>query len=77
MRMIESITRIGLSIMAGVVVFKVAMIHMDRHKHYVYGALGSGKTFWKRLFCRHDWEFLDGYGMNQRCKKCGRFKSWR
>lgn len=73
----ESIIIIGLLILVGAVISGAAMHYRDRHKYYVYGALGGGKIFWKRLFCRHDWEFLDGYGISQKCKKCGRFKSWR
>lgn len=59
------------------VIIGIIVIYHCKHRYWVYGTLGSGKLFWQRLFCRHSWEFLDGYGMRQKCRKCGRFKSWR
>ena len=45
---------------------------------YIYGLFGSGDTFWKRVQChiavRHDWEFLDAYGLTRRCRRCGLFR---
>ena len=50
---------------------------------YKYGAFGSEDVFWSRLKChlmrRHDWHFLDGYGVVQRCNNCGLYrvrKAW-
>ena len=48
---------------------------------YSYGALGSGDVLRSRLKCHltlsHDWEFLDGYGIVQRCRKCGLYRTYR
>lgn len=46
---------------------------------YKYGSFGSKDVFWDRLkchlMCRHDWQFLDGYGIVQRCRKCGLYRT--
>ena len=48
---------------------------------YIYGAFGSKEVFWNRMKChllfRHDWKFLDGYGINQRCNNCGLYRHRR
>lgn len=48
---------------------------------YKYGAFGSEDVFWDRLKCHltfsHDWKFLDGYGIVQRCRKCGLYRTYR
>lgn len=48
---------------------------------YKYGSFGSEDLFWSRLKCHltfsHDWQFLDGYGTVQRCRKCGLYRSWK
>ena len=50
-------------------------------REWIYGAFGSEDVFRDRLKChllrRHDWEFLDGYGLHQRCRKCGLYRHRR
>ena len=46
---------------------------------YKYGSFGSEDVFRDRLKChlllRHDWQFLDGYGVVQRCRNCGLYRT--
>lgn len=48
---------------------------------YKYGAFGSNDVLRARLKChllrRHDWLFLDGYGIVQRCRNCGLYRTRR
>lgn len=50
---------------------------------YIYGSFGSGDVKRTRLIChllrRHDWAFVDGYGLSRRCRKCGLYRhtKWR
>lgn len=48
---------------------------------YRYGSFGSEDVFRARLLCHltfsHDWKFCDGYGLLQRCKKCGLYRTYR
>lgn len=44
-------------------------------RKYKYGAFGSGRLFWNRVFCRHRFEDQDTMGLLQRCRKCGLYRS--
>ena len=50
---------------------------------YIYGSFGSGEVLCSRLIChmlrRHDWAFMDGYGLVRRCRNCGLYRTakWR
>lgn len=47
-------------------------------RKFKYGSFGSGEVFRARMLCHltfsHDWEFRDGYGFLQRCRKCGLYR---